>query len=382
MEHADAVLASKLALEREIMVPLYRALSAYIMAWARSDGAVTVFERAGHQRNLEDLLERHYARVALAMRGRKAPKGARIEDAALSLDHAQSLRARVQAQARRYLDSTDAELRTLHTQSQGEVKASSSGRGGGFTVLQQGTFKTTAEQAHAKARRRARNAANVETQETAEEARFEWVKQNKANARIVKIWHNMGDTRVRGNPAGRYRNSRFDHWTVEGQERFVDQPFDISGEQLMHPGDTSKGATLGNVVNCRCSAQFMAVHNDGRREEIGLEVPHVPAKRTWHPGDRLGKETPVNPTSLVTLNGRTRARIVLGDGHTFATLRQTTPSTIEIVVGRQVVARASTAGEEVTSITIASGWEAQGMETLIRDSVRHSARREWIKPTP
>lgn len=380
MTHEEQVLASKLALEREIMVPLYRALSAYIMAWARSEGAITVFERVGHQHNLEALLERHYARVSLCMRGRIPPKGARIEDAALSLDHAQRMRARVQQQARRYLDATDRELAVLLA-TEPEVKASSSGRGGGFTILQEGRFKTTAERAHKRARRRARAAANVETQETAEDTRFEWVKQKEANGRILKVWHNMGDTRVRGNPAGIYKRSPFDHWSVEGQERFVDEPFEVSGEKLKMPGDASLGASLGNLINCRCTSQYVAVDQNGNREPIGLETPHVPAKRTWHPGDRLGKETPVNPTSLVTLNGTTRARIVLGDGHTFATLRQTTPSTIEVIVNRQVVARATHAGEEVTSLTIASGWQAQGIEKLIRDSVRHSARREWIKPT-
>lgn len=378
----DAVLAAKLALEREIVRPLYAALSAYIMAWARSDGQMSIFERTGHQAAIEQVLARHYARVAMCMVGRVPPRGATIEDAAVSLDHARRLRARAQAQARRYLDSMDRELATLLATAQDAETKANNGRGGGFTVLQEGRFKTTAQQAHARARRRAKAQANVETEDVAEDTRFEWVKQKDANGRIVKVWHNMGDLRVRGRPDGIYRRSRFDHWSVEGQEQFVDQPFEVSGEKLMHPGDPSLGASLGNLINCRCSARFLAVGADGRREPIDLEVPHVPAKRTWHPGDRLGRETPINPTSLVTLNGRTRARIVLGDGHTFATLRQVTPTMIEIVVNRQVVARATHQGESVTELTIASGWEAQGMEKLIRESVRHSARREWLRSAP
>jgi len=33
----------------------------------------------------------------------------------------------------------------------------------------------------------------------------------------------------------------------------LDKPFIVSGEPLMFPGDGSKGASPGNLINCRCS---------------------------------------------------------------------------------------------------------------------------------
>lgn len=59
----------------------------------------------------------------------------------------------------------------------------------------------------------------------------------------VKEWVSQGDERVR--PA---------HAAADSAQVAANQPFTVGGERLMHPGDTSLGASAGNVVNCRCSA--------------------------------------------------------------------------------------------------------------------------------
>lgn len=59
----------------------------------------------------------------------------------------------------------------------------------------------------------------------------------------VKLWVTMGDSRV-----------RTIHQVADGQEVPASDPFTVGGERLMYPGDTSLGASAGNVVNCRCSA--------------------------------------------------------------------------------------------------------------------------------
>lgn len=46
------------------------------------------------------------------------------------------------------------------------------------------------------------------------------------------------------------------HALANGQERYANDPFEVSGELLMIPGDTSFGASIGNVINCRCSALY------------------------------------------------------------------------------------------------------------------------------
>ncbi len=63
-----------------------------------------------------------------------------------------------------------------------------------------------------------------------------------------KIWVTMGDDLVRTFP--------FDHDSANGQEQFIDDPFVVSGELLQFPGDWSLGASLGNLINCRCSALY------------------------------------------------------------------------------------------------------------------------------
>lgn len=61
-----------------------------------------------------------------------------------------------------------------------------------------------------------------------------------------KVWRTVGDSKVR--PIHRVAN---------GQSRALTEPFLVNGELLMHPGDSSLGASAGNVANCRCVAQYV-----------------------------------------------------------------------------------------------------------------------------
>ncbi|RLC69277.1 MAG: hypothetical protein DRH97_00260 [Chloroflexi bacterium] len=58
---------------------------------------------------------------------------------------------------------------------------------------------------------------------------------------LEKIWHNVGDGKVR--PA---------HVIAAGQRRRLKQPFMVMGQLLMKPRDYSLGATAANVAGCRC----------------------------------------------------------------------------------------------------------------------------------
>ena len=59
----------------------------------------------------------------------------------------------------------------------------------------------------------------------------------------IKTWTTMGDDLVRDT-----------HIEADGQERPIDQPFDLAGGQLMFPTDGSLGADVSELANCRCSA--------------------------------------------------------------------------------------------------------------------------------
>lgn len=64
-------------------------------------------------------------------------------------------------------------------------------------------------------------------------------------AEIEKEWITVGDSLVREA-----------HLSADGQKKKISEPFVVGGELLRWPGDTSLGASLGNIINCRCSADY------------------------------------------------------------------------------------------------------------------------------
>lgn len=99
--------------------------------------------------------------------------------------------------------------------------------------------------------------ANVETQSPAEQAKL-FTAQANAGIPILplqqvvvepkpvqKEWNTVGDANVRRA-----------HAAADFQQRDQNKPFNVGGEQLKYPGDTSLGASLGNIINCRCAAVY------------------------------------------------------------------------------------------------------------------------------
>ena len=66
----------------------------------------------------------------------------------------------------------------------------------------------------------------------------------------TKAWANQGDSRVRDGV-----DSKFNHLFAE-QIVKLHEPFTVNGEKLRYPGDKSLGASIGNLINCRCSATY------------------------------------------------------------------------------------------------------------------------------
>lgn len=98
-----------------------------------------------------------------------------------------------------------------------------------------------------------------------------FIAASKSNFMKEKNWIDSGDSRVRpdGNPHG-----RFDHHHEDIGKQPLDKPFFVSGEELMFPGDTSLGASAGNICNCRCSFGLKTLRDSsGRmiRKPIGYE---------------------------------------------------------------------------------------------------------------
>lgn len=71
------------------------------------------------------------------------------------------------------------------------------------------------------------------------------------NGATKKIWISAKDNRTRRRP----RDAK-DHLHMDGVEVLINEPFNVSGELMMQPGDRKKGATAGNICNCRCTVGF------------------------------------------------------------------------------------------------------------------------------
>lgn len=61
----------------------------------------------------------------------------------------------------------------------------------------------------------------------------------------IKTWDATGDSKTRE-----------DHAFADGQERAMDEPFNVGGSLLMYPGDPSLGASAAQTIRCRCQALY------------------------------------------------------------------------------------------------------------------------------
>lgn len=67
-----------------------------------------------------------------------------------------------------------------------------------------------------------------------------------ATVLVQKVWRAILDRRV-----------RLWHEEADGQRQTLGTPFTVHGELLNYPGDSSLGAGLDNIINCRCEAIYV-----------------------------------------------------------------------------------------------------------------------------
>jgi len=75
---------------------------------------------------------------------------------------------------------------------------------------------------------------------------------NASPVELQKVWLSTKDSRTRRPP-----ESPFDHLHANGKKVDINDSFEISGEKLGFPGDSSLGASAGNVINCRCTLYYV-----------------------------------------------------------------------------------------------------------------------------
>jgi uncharacterized protein with gpF-like domain len=64
--------------------------------------------------------------------------------------------------------------------------------------------------------------------------------------RKLKKWVTIGDEDVRSS-----------HNSANGQEKELDQPFSLAGGLVQYPGDASLGASLSEIIGCRCVSAYI-----------------------------------------------------------------------------------------------------------------------------
>ena len=248
----DDLLRAKLALEDELIAKLWRILQRYVRerVQARHMGTFRALAWVGA---IEDVLSGHYARVALICTGRKCPARPTLADAALSFGHMERMRQNAKHQAVLIIRGVD---RLVADYDAAEARKQTMERKGWTKKLQD-----KAKAILGKVWGKLRSIANANTNPPAEDARMEDVRQRAGNRQLMKRWSTMRDDRVRDW-----------HHDAEGQSRPVNDAFSVGGEQLMFPGDQSLGASLRNLVNCRCAVIWTARSHDGTFEDLGATV--------------------------------------------------------------------------------------------------------------
>lgn len=356
----------------------------YLSAFASTlDNRYAVIPSHGEwTRQLAQILIHHYARVV-----RSIETGAMMEtterlDEAVDAERAARLLARAGAQAEMIVNR----LETIA----GDAMAMMSERKSlpldekrqkpRMSVAVVGFFQESWQ----KFKKKLRTIANVNTQDVAEEAAAAVrasLPEYLTTGTVVHEWVTVGDDRVRGNPTGRYANSPFDHWSADGQRaELPDGVFTVSGETLRFPGDAQRGASLGNLINCRCSLRTIWIKPDGTEEVIedGILNPSSPARRTRRPGENRNRDTRTQPTSSFTFGygkGPWRGAVILGNGHRANyTVRN---GGVTLRVGGKPVASAPIKRDAfgkwtLGNVTTTEPYRDAGIDRLLRASVQQS----------
>lgn len=109
--------------------------------------------------------------------------------------------------------------------------------------------------------------AMTETQTSSETIKFieaialtAVIQATPGTQQMFKTWNTVLDEKT-----------RISHVRADRQRVPTNKPFSVQGQMLKVPGDTSLGASLDNIINCRCSAVF----NVEGKESPPLDIPRA-----------------------------------------------------------------------------------------------------------
>lgn len=231
---------SKLLLERQLLRSLQRHLSRLSVLFSRQPDA---FNPDLERENLERILLRAYSRSANVFTDFVRIKGLNQET--------------IQTVTEYFRDSVIGRVQQIHnTIVNDSVDILSAVDSDDTITTDVARNRVAARRLRNRMRTRFATVAATETQFSAEvtkrtkaelAAGVEPSVISRTNRAIdaTKEWVSIGDHRVRGA-----------HLAADGQVVSITEPFIVGGEQLMSPGDPDLGASVGNLVNCRCASIY------------------------------------------------------------------------------------------------------------------------------
>jgi hypothetical protein len=137
---------------------------------------------------------------------------------------------------RKVVDVTEATRRMIRRTIYSEQDA-----GGSYDTIADAITEKAKEINKSRAIRIARTETHVASTMSVQEA------VRSTRMRFEREWVAVMDDRTRPYPGD--KDVKWDHRKANGQRRAMDQPFDVSGEHLMVPGDPKGSA--GNIIQCR-----------------------------------------------------------------------------------------------------------------------------------
>lgn len=238
----------KMKLERTFKREISKVFNFMLMDFKLSVFKNTLFNVYDYQGLWRDLLKKHYSRVQrnfVNLDGKKIIDSIDEQNIKLALDTwADEMSDKVSSEiTRTSLD--DVRIAMIQAQENSEERLTQMELALAAAILLKRRFNG-----------RKNTIATTETNGTAENAKLteKKVKGTIITERIrdkkvpIKTWHNVGDKRVREA-----------HIRAEGQTMLLDTPFSVGGELMMYPSDRSMGASIGNIINCRCTLSYSSL---------------------------------------------------------------------------------------------------------------------------
>lgn len=280
-EQAIIDLRSKIALERKLRPELQKLNRKIVRDYVRGIGTQTNFQPAQvHDEALATILNEHYdrARIEFSKRiNKELPvevKATDAEEAEIAAALAIFFSERSQQQTRFINDTTQKNMEAAFTDavflSQEQAMAEER------QVTPQELALTAGSLLSLKLAGRVEGVVSTETQAASETSKDTEATvlsgigaavaiTTARDVPVTKEWITVGDELVR--PA---------HNNADNQIQQVGGSYIVGGQSLRWPGDTGQGATLNNVMNCRCAS----IHDVDEILSVRLQPGFAPFTET------------------------------------------------------------------------------------------------------